>query len=138
MCLAKTLFLGKRGDGHVPCQKFILVGGEHLLASACQHIQLALAMPIAPSPHQKIVLHICLMAIIIKAQSATHHIIIIMQIAVCVCVVEKNSTKYRDGKSIMISFLPCLVAFWGFHPYMCLHVFFTIVSVVFKGRGRRG
>ena len=26
-------------------------------------------------------------------------------------------------KGIVVSFLPCLVAFWGFHPYMCFHFF---------------
>ena len=29
-------------------------------------------------------------------------------------------------KGIVVSFLPCLVAFWGFHPYMFfLNVFFV-------------
>ena len=27
-------------------------------------------------------------------------------------------------KSIVVSFLPCLIAFLGFHPYMVLNVFF--------------
>ena len=26
-------------------------------------------------------------------------------------------------KGIVVSFLPCLVAFWGFHPYMFFHFF---------------
>ena len=26
-------------------------------------------------------------------------------------------------KGIVVSFLPCLVAFWGFHPYMLFHFF---------------
>ena len=40
-------------------------------------------------------------------------------------------------KGIAVSFLPCLVAFWGFHPYICsfifLNVFLLLVSVVFWG-----
>ena len=27
-------------------------------------------------------------------------------------------------KGIVVPFLPCLVAFWGFHPYMFFHFFF--------------
>ena len=26
-------------------------------------------------------------------------------------------------KGIVVPFLPCLVAFWGFHPYMFFHFF---------------
>ena len=26
-------------------------------------------------------------------------------------------------KGIVVAFLPCLVAFWGFHPYMFFHFF---------------
>ena len=26
-------------------------------------------------------------------------------------------------KGIVVSFLPCLVAFWGFHPYTFFHFF---------------
>ena len=40
-------------------------------------------------------------------------------------------------KGIVVSFLPCLVAFWGFHPYMFFHslkcFFLLLVSVVFWG-----
>ena len=32
-------------------------------------------------------------------------------------------------KSIVVSFLPCLVAFLGFHPYMVLHFFCNFISV---------
>ena len=32
---------------------------------------------------------------------------------------EKQSTR----KGIVVPFLPCLVAFWGFHPYMFFHFF---------------
>ena len=28
-------------------------------------------------------------------------------------------------KGIVVPFLPCLVAFWGFHPYMFFHCFFV-------------
>ena len=48
-------------------------------------------------------------------------------------------------KSIVVSFLPCLVAFWGFHPYIFFHFlkcFLLLVSVVFcgeeKGMNRAG
>ena len=37
-------------------------------------------------------------------------------------------------KGIVVPFLPCLVAFWGFHPYMFFHLlkcFLLLVSVVF-------
>ena len=44
-------------------------------------------------------------------------------------------------KGIVVSFLPCLVAFWGFHPYMFFHFFkcffLLFVSVVFWGGGER-
>ena len=39
-------------------------------------------------------------------------------------------------KGIVVPFLPCLVAFWGFHPYMFFHLFkcfLLLVSVVFWG-----
>ena len=42
-------------------------------------------------------------------------------------------------KGIVVSFLPCLVAFWGFHPYMFFLFFLLLVSVVFWGeKGRNG
>ena len=41
-------------------------------------------------------------------------------VCVCVCVVEKMA-KDKICKGIVVSFLPCLVAFWGFHPYMFFH-----------------
>ena len=43
-------------------------------------------------------------------------------------------------KGIVVPFLPCLVAFWGFHPYiMFFHFFkcFLVVSVVFLWGGER-
>ena len=40
-------------------------------------------------------------------------------------------------KGIVVSFLPCLVAFWGFHPYMFFHkMFFCYLFLLFFG-GRR-
>ena len=44
---------------------------------------------------------------------------------VCVCAVGKMA-KYMGmtiRKSIVVSFLPCLVAFLAFHPYMFFHFF---------------
>ena len=42
---------------------------------------------------------------------------------VCVCVVGKMAKDIGRTirKGIVVSFLPCLVAFWGFHPYMSVH-----------------
>ena len=34
-------------------------------------------------------------------------------------------------KGIMVSFLPCLVAFWGFHSYMFLKCFFCYLFLLF-------
>ena len=33
-------------------------------------------------------------------------------------------------KSIVVSFLPCLIAFLGFHPYMVLNVFFVTCIII--------
>ena len=45
----------------------------------------------------------------------------------CVCVCEVGRMAKDIGmtirEGIMVSFLPCLVAFWGFHPYMFFHFF---------------
>ena len=46
----------------------------------------------------------------------------------------KNGKKYRDGKSvkvpiIVVSFLPCFIAFLEFHPYMVLLFFFFFVTL---------
>ena len=59
---------------------------------------------------------------------------------VCVCVwvcVEVRKMAKDIGmtirKGIVVPFLPCLVAFWGFHPYMFFHFlkcFLLLVSVV--------
>ena len=39
-------------------------------------------------------------------------------------------------KGIVVSFLPCLVAFWGFHSYMFFKVFFCYLFLLFFG-GRK-
>ena len=48
----------------------------------------------------------------------------------CVCVCSwKNGKRYRDmtiRKSIVVLFLPCLVAFLAFHPYMFFVSFFFL------------
>ena len=38
-------------------------------------------------------------------------------------------------KSIVVSFLPCLVVFFGFHPYMVLHFFCNLFLSGFFGGG---
>ena len=43
---------------------------------------------------------------------------------VCVCVCVEVGKMAKDigmtiRKGIVVPFLPCLVAFWGFHPYCC-------------------
>ena len=57
-------------------------------------------------------------------------------VCVCACEVGKMA-KMTIRKSNVVSFLPCLVAFWGFHPYMFFHFFLCffllLVSVVFWG-----
>ena len=35
------------------------------------------------------------------------------------------------GKGIAVSFLPCSVAFWGFHPYNVLSYFFMCFCYLF-------
>ena len=62
-------------------------------------------------------------------------------VCVCVCVCEFGKMAKDIGMTIrkgnVVSFLPCLVAFWGFHPYMFFHFlkcFLLLVSVVFWGR----
>ena len=59
---------------------------------------------------------------------------------VCVCVVGKMAKDIgmTIRKGIVVSFLPCLVAFWGFHPYnnyvlSFFKKFLLLVSVVFWG-----
>ena len=47
-------------------------------------------------------------------------------VRVCVCVEVGKMAKdigMTIRKGIVVPFLPCLVAFWGFHPYMFFHFF---------------
>ena len=60
-------------------------------------------------------------------------------IGVCVCEVAKD-IGMTIRKGIVVSFLPCLVAFWGFHPYMFFHIFlcfFVTCFCCFSGGGGR-
>ena len=63
-----------------------------------------------------------------------------MCVCVCVCVRAVGKMAKDIGmtirKSIVVSFLPCLVAFLAFHPYMFFHFFkcfLLLVSVAFLG-----
>ena len=66
-------------------------------------------------------------------------------VCVCVCVCVEVGKMAKDigmtiRKGIVVPFLPCLVAFWGFHPYMFFHflnVFLLLVSVVFLWGGEK-
>ena len=47
-------------------------------------------------------------------------------IGLCVCVCVEVGKMAKDigmtiRKGIVVPFLPCLIAFWGFHPYMFFH-----------------
>ena len=43
-------------------------------------------------------------------------------IGLCVCVLRlAKDIGMTIRKGIVVPFLPCLVAFWGFHPYMFFH-----------------
>ena len=49
-------------------------------------------------------------------------------VCVCVCVCVEVGKMAKDigmtiRKGIVVPFPPCLVAFWGFHPYMFFHFF---------------
>ena len=64
-----------------------------------------------------------------------------MCVCVCVCEVAKMSKDIgmTIRKGIVVSYLPCLVAFWGFHPYYVLSfflMFFCYLFLLFFG-GRR-
>ena len=60
------------------------------------------------------------------------------------CVCERLKKMAKDigmtiRKGIVVSFLPCLIAFWGFHPYMFFHffkMFFCYLFLLFFG-GRK-
>ena len=56
--------------------------------------------------------------------------LVCVYIYVCVCEVGKmvKDIGMTIRKGIVV-FLPCLVAFWGFHPYMFFHFFFYFFCV---------
>ena len=52
--------------------------------------------------------------------------LVCVRVWVCVCVEAGKMAKdigMTIRKGIVVPFLPCLVAFWGFHPYMFFHFF---------------
>ena len=64
-------------------------------------------------------------------------------VSLCVCVRGWKNGKdigMTIRKGIVVSFLPCLVAFWRFHPYMFFHFFkcfFVTCFCCFLGGGER-
>ena len=63
-------------------------------------------------------------------------------VCVCVCEVEKMAKDIgmTIRKGIVVSFLPCLVGFWGFHPYMFFHFlkgYFVTCFCCFSGGGEK-
>ena len=61
-----------------------------------------------------------------------------MCVCVCVCVCVEVGKMAKDigmtiRKGIVVPFLPCLVAFWGFYPYMLKCFFVTCFCVFFCG-----
>ena len=53
---------------------------------------------------------------------------------VCVCVEVGKDIGMTIRKGIVVPFLSCLVAFWGFHPYMFFHflqMFFCYLFLLF-------
>ena len=58
---------------------------------------------------------------------------------VCVCAVGKMAKDIgmTIRKCIVVSFLPCLVAFLAFHPYIFVNVFFCNLFCCFFGGGGR-
>ena len=58
----------------------------------------------------------------------------------CVCVCGWKLAKdigMTIRKGIVVSFLPCLVAFWGFHPYVFFQCSFCYFFCCFLGGGER-
>ena len=93
------------------------------------------------------------MCCIVKCCNIAMHILLAVDMAgvawqglvcvrVCVCVEVGKMAKdigMTIRKGIVVSFLPRLVAFWGFHPYMFFHFFkcfFCYLFLLFFG-GRR-
>ena len=63
-----------------------------------------------------------------------------MCVCVHVCVVGKMAKDIgmTIRKSIVVSFLPCLVAFLAFHPYVFFHFFVTCFCCFFGRMDRSG
>ena len=50
----------------------------------------------------------------------------------CVCDwIMSKDIGMTIRKGIVVPFLPCLVAFWGFHPYMSFHFFLMFFCYLF-------
>ena len=75
--------------------------------------------------------------------------LVCVRVCVCVCVCVEVGKMAKDigmtiRKGIVVPFLPCLVAFWGFHPYMFFHFlkcFFCYLFLLFfcgKEKGMNG
>ena len=63
-------------------------------------------------------------------------------VCMCVCVLRLEKwQKMTIRKGIVVPFLPCLVAFWGFHPYIFFHFvkcfFVTCFCLFFLWGGER-
>ena len=55
-------------------------------------------------------------------------------VCVCVCVEVAKDIGMTIRKGIVVPFLPCLVAFWGFHPFMFFNFFcYLFLLFVFCG-----
>ena len=71
--------------------------------------------------------------------------LVCVRACVCVCVCVEVGKMAKDigmtiRKGIVVPFLPCLVAFWGFHPYMFFHFlkcFFVTCFCCFLWGGER-
>ena len=61
-------------------------------------------------------------------------------VCVCVCAVGKMAKDIGMAirKSIVVSFLPCLVAFLAFHPYMFFKMFICYLFLLLFGGGGGG
>ena len=92
------------------------------------------------------------MCCIVKCCNCACHILLAVDMAcqglvcvcvcMCVCVCEVGKIAKDIGmtirKGIVVSFLPCLVAFWGFHPYMFFHFFKCFFCYLFLEKGMNG
>ena len=89
----------------------------------------------------------CVACVALWSAAIALHILLAVDMAgvafqglVCVCVCVEVGKMAEDigmtiRKGIVVPFLPCLVACWGFHPYMFFHYFFvTCFCCFFVGR----